>query len=324
MTIEGYRQLAQVLATGRAAVLAMVVQVRGSVPREVGAKMVIGADGLTLNTIGGGAGEAKVIQHAMIVLQTGEKQRVDIDLSGAADRETQGVCGGRMQVWLERWSGDVALSLVQLILERLDAGRSIKVVTPLAVGQSPYILESALEPTLDQSLEQAFVEVLQPPPILFIVGAGHVGEQLAKLAALIGFEIWVQDDRSEWANPARFPQASQIFTESVRATIAQLAAHTQLYIALVTRGYKHDLEALSAIFDHSLSCQYIGMIGSQRRVQQVYQAMQERGIAASQLQSIHAPIGLEIGALTPEEIAVSIAAELIQVRRGNPGHFLTP
>ncbi|MBL1173584.1 XdhC family protein [Pantanalinema sp. GBBB05] len=306
-----YRQLAQILATGRAAVLATVVQTRGSVPREVGAKMLICEDGKTLNTIGGGAGEAKVIQQARLVLQTGVKQAVEIDLTGAPDRDTHGVCGGRMQVWLERWSGDGARELVRQMLTELQAGRSLTVVTPFGVEQSPYCLESGL----DIELDQAFVEVLQPDPVLLIVGAGHVGEQLAKVATLVGFELWIQDDRSEWANLERFPQATQIFTQSITETIAQLDPRAQLYIALVTRGYKHDLEALAAILNCHLPYQYLGMIGSKRRVQQVYQALQERGITASQLATIHAPIGVEIGALTPEEIAVSITAELIQVRR---------
>ncbi|HEY9616621.1 MAG TPA: XdhC/CoxI family protein [Microcoleaceae cyanobacterium] len=315
MTIACYRQLAQILAAGQAAILATVVQVRGSVPREVGAKMIIQEDGRTLNTIGGGAGEAKVIQQAMRVLQTGVKQWVEIDLSGVRDRETQGVCGGRMQVWLERWSGEAAGLLVQQILAHLQAGRSLTVVTPFAVDQSPYCLET----TLDLTSDQAFIEVLQPDPVLFIIGGGHVGEQLAKVAALIGFEIWVQDDRADWANQKRFPQATQIFTESITPTIAQLTTHTQLYIALVTRSYQYDLETLEAIFNRCLPYQYIGMIGSKRRVQYVYQVLKEHGIAASQLTSIHAPIGLEIGALTPEEIAVSIAAELIQIRRIGTG-----
>ncbi|MGI0484633.1 XdhC family protein [Pantanalinema rosaneae CENA516] len=323
MTIAGYRQLATVLEAGKAAVLATVVQVRGSVPREVGAKMIIDEDGQTLDTIGGGAGEAKVIQHAMTVLQTGVKQWVEIDLTGASDRDTQGVCGGRMQVWLERWSGEAALRFVHQILQPLAAGRSLTIVTPFAIDQSPYSVEQTLDLNLDLSLDQAFVEVLQPPPILVIVGAGHVGEQLAKVAAFIGFEIWVQDDRPEWANSHRFPQATQIFTAPIRETIAPLETHTNLYITLVTRGYTYDLEALEAILNHRLSCQYIGMIGSQRRVQQVYQTLQERGIVTSQLKTIHAPIGLDIGALTPEEIAISIAAELIQVRRGGTGQSLS-
>jgi xanthine dehydrogenase accessory factor len=133
----------------------------------------------------------------------------------------------------------------------------------------------------------------------------------------------VQDDRPEWANPDHYPQATQIFTASIRAAIAHLATNTQLYAALVTRGYQYDLEALQALLQRDQPCQYIGMIGSRKRVQQVYQALMNTGISKNQLQSIHAPIGLDIGALTPEEIAVSICAELILVRRGGTGFPLS-
>lgn len=318
MTIAIYQQLAQALKQGPV-VVATVIQVRGSVPREVGAKMIVKADGQILQTIGGGAGEAMVIQQAMTVLQTGVKQQVEIDLSGAPQRETHGICGGRMQVWLERWSGKAAIDLVQQILNQLQTGRSITLVTPFEPTESPYLCNESAA-FVDSS---AFVETLQLPPTLLIVGAGHVGEQLAKMADLIGFQIVVQDDRPAWANRDRYPQASQIFVESIDEAITHLSTQTQLYAALVTRGYQHDLAALQALLNREISCQYIGMIGSEKRVRQVYQAIANIGVSPDKLRSIYAPIGLDIGALTPAEIAVSIGAELILVRRGGTGRSLS-
>lgn len=312
MTNHCYQQLAQALQFGPA-VLATVVNSRGSVPREIGAKMIISANG-HFNTIGGGAGEAKVINTAMTVLATGEKQLVEIDLTGSQTRETQGICGGVMQVWLERWSGEDAIKLVQNILKRLESGQSVTVVTPLSSEQNPYIVDTI------PKLARAFIETLQPSPILLIVGAGHVGEQLAKVAHLIGFQIIIQDDRISWANPQRYPQATRIFNEPISTTLEQLAQYEQMYVALVTRGYKYDLEALEALLKRELPCQYIGMIGSQKRVIQVYQSISSK---SDRLSSIYAPIGLDIGALTPEEIAVSIGAELILVRRGGTGKPLS-
>jgi xanthine dehydrogenase accessory factor len=139
---------------------------------------------------------------------------------------------------------------------------------------------------------------------------------------LIGFEVIVHDDRTEWANLDRYPNA-KIFNRSISETVASLTAYSQLYAALVTRGYHYDLAALQALIDRDLPCRYIGMIGSEKRVNQVYQAIESAGIAAEKLRSIHAPIGLDIGALTPEEIAVSISAELILVRRGGTGRSLS-
>jgi xanthine dehydrogenase accessory factor len=319
MSLDFYRQFAEALCQGAVGV-ATVIETKGSVPREVGAKMLVYAiDQPTQiwGTIGGGAGEAKVIRQARTVLQTGEKQSLDIDLSGSADRETQGICGGWMRVWLERWTGEAAIALVQQILDRLEAGRSAILITPFATDQFPYL--SADLPDLDRAI--AFAETLLPPPTLLIVGAGHVGIQLAKVASLAGFQIAIQDDRPDWANVQHYPQAL-ILAEPIEAAIGQLANHQQLYVALVTRGYQYDLQALVILLQRSLPCRYIGMIGSKKRVRQVIQAIGEMDLARSQSsykQPIYAPIGLDIGALTPEEIAVSITAELILVRRGGTG-----
>ncbi|MBW4482198.1 MAG: XdhC family protein [Tildeniella torsiva UHER 1998/13D] len=313
-----FQQLAQALDVGPA-VLATVTSIQGSVPREVGARLVVDANGQTFNTIGGGAGEAKVLRHAQEVLQTGEKQFVEIDLSGAPQRQTQGICGGHMRVWLERWQGEAAKSLVDVILQRLQQGQAVTLVTPLDGASDPYLTENAVE--IDAAI--AFVQTLQPPPTLLIIGAGHVGIQLAKVAHLIGFQIVVQDDRREWANADHYPQASQILTAPVDKAIASLTHHQNLYAALVTRSYTYDLAALQHLLQRSIPCQYIGMIGSEKRVRQVYGAIAQAGIPREKLATIHGPIGLDIGALTPEEIAVSIGAELIMVRRGGTGRSLS-
>ncbi|NMF86340.1 XdhC/CoxI family protein [Nodosilinea sp. P-1105] len=313
-----FQQLAQALDHGPA-VLATVISARGSVPREVGAKLVLDARAQAFGTIGGGAGEAKVLHQAQAVLTTGANQMVDIDLSGAPQRPTQGVCGGHMRVWLGRWQGESAKALGQQILQRLQQGQAVTLVTPLAPGQAPYLAEQPVQ--LDPAT--AFVETLQPPPTLLIVGAGHVGIQLAQVAHLIGFQVAVQDDRSEWANADYYPRASHILAQPVETAIASLAPHQNLYAALVTRGYTYDLAALKPLLQRSIPCRYIGMIGSEKRVRQVYQAMQQGGIAKQQLTQIYAPIGLDIGALTPAEIAVSIGAELIMVQRGGTGRSLS-
>lgn len=318
MTINCYQYLAQVLLKN-AAVLATVVTVKGSVPREVGAKMVILPNGEIFSTIGGGAGEAKVIQTAQQMLASNEaaatKQWVEIDLTGAAEKVVEGVCGGKMQVWLEKWSGQDAIALLKTVIEKLQAGQKITLITPFATGNNPYFVPDSI--TVDP--ETAFVETLTPPPLLLIVGAGHVGEQLAKVAHSIGFQVAVQDDRPEWANANRYAIASHIFTESIETALTTLKDHTELYVALVTRGFRYDLEALETLLKQSINCRYIGMIGSQKRVRLVLQAIEKTGIPDTQLKTIYAPIGLDIGALTPEEIAVSIAAELILVRRGGTG-----
>lgn len=335
MTFDCYRRLIDLLQQEpNQAVLATVINVRGSVPREVGAKMVISADGSTFQTIGGGAGEAKVIRQAMEVLKTGQNQLIEIDLTGTStsDRLTEGICGGKMQVWLGYWAGNVAIDLGKQITDSLQCGQPVTLVTPLKADQLPSIVSvvsasSAFNFTTPNfttpNISEAFVETLYPDPLLLIVGAGHVGIQLAKVASLMRFQVAIQDDRPEWANPQHYPQACQIFTESIVVALDQLAQHAQLYAALVTRGYQYDLAALSALLQRDRPCRYIGMIGSEKRVQQVFQALQERGMPKEKLRSIYAPIGLDIGALTPEEIAISIGAEMILVRRGGTGQPLS-
>lgn len=310
-----FQHLAKILVE-EPAVLATVTHVRGSVPREVGAKMVIDPRGQIFGTIGGGAGEAKVIQQAIEVLQTEQNRSVEIDLTGTPQRLAQGICGGKMQVWLSYWQGEQARSQVQQMLDRLQSGQSITLVTPFLASGLPYWINEVPD------VENAFIETIDPSPVLLIVGAGHVGEQLAKIAHLIGFEVVVQDDRPEWANPQRYPQA-QICNQPIAEALESLVHHQQLYAALVTRGYPYDLEALGGLLKRELPCRYIGMIGSEKRIRQVFQAIEQTRLPREKLQRIYAPIGLDIGALTPAEIAVSIGAELILVRRGGTGQPLS-
>jgi xanthine dehydrogenase accessory factor len=309
MHLEDYQHLAHALAEGPV-VLATVIESKGSVPREVGAKMGITAQGRILGTIGGGAAEARVIQQSMIVLETGKPQWVELDLTGTPQRETQGICGGIMSVWLACWSGEAAITLVQNILSILQSGQSTTLITPLLVEKSSYLLSEVS----GQIPESALIEILHPPPLLLIVGAGHCGIQLAKVAHWIGFQIAVQDERPEWANAHHYPQAIWISTATLASTIDRFTTHPQLFVALLTRGYQYDIEALTALLQRDLPYLYIGMMGSKKRVQQVLSAIAKLD-EPSPLPTIHAPIGCNIGALTPEEIAISICAELIQVKR---------
>lgn len=320
--LDFYRQLAALLQH-EAIVVATVIQVRGSAPREVGARMIIRADGSIIGTIGGGAGEALVIDRAHSVLMTGNSQAVQIDLSGMPYRDSQGVCGGGITVWLACWHGQPMLALVRQIIAALSSHRSLTLVTPLNSHQAPYVLSS---PTCSFSSSmlshESFTETLQPPPLLLIVGAGHCAIPLAHMAHLIGFQVVVQDDRPEFATAERFPDATMVLAQPIAPALATLAHVPSLYAALVTRGYTWDVAALILLLQRPTH--YIGMIGSHKRVKTVFQALVQAGVpgidsvsVAMLQQAVHAPIGLDIGALTPEEIAVSICAELIQVRRKN-------
>lgn len=313
--VDFYQQLAAALKQG-AVVLATVTSTTGSVPREVGAKMFISTDGKTYGTVGGGAGEGKVYQTALQVLATGAKQLVEIDLSGASHREIQGVCGGTILVWLELWSGDHSLNLVNQIIDSLTSGKSAAIITPLNLDEQPYLATDNI-PDLPQLNNNILIEPLLPPPTLLIIGAGHIAVFLAKIAKIAGFQIIVQDDRPDFATPERFPDAALVLAKPIQEIPKIIQQIPNLYIALVTRGYLQDLEALPIL--SQMNSQYIGMVGSQKRVRTVYKTLDNQ----SEFPKIYAPIGLDIGALTPEEIAVSICAELIKVRRGGTGLSLS-
>ena len=313
-----YQQLRSILER-EAIVVATIVKVKGSAPREVGAKMAVCKDGSIIGTIGGGAGEGKVIEQALEVFSTGKKQVVEIDLTGTPRRDIQGVCGGKVQVWLEKWSGAKAIALNRKILDLFQTGQSAKLITPFVEEAEPYLLSDRQYGRIFRPYtSDQFIETIQPSPILLIVGGGHVATALAQIANFAGFQIAVQDDRPEFVTPQRFPQAAFLFS-SIDSALSKLAAHSQIYIALVTRGYTQDIEALQAILQRPLAYQYIGAIGSQKRIRMIHQELEKQEISIETLSNFYAPIGLDIGALTPEEIAISICGELIKVRRGGTG-----
>lgn len=305
-------------------VLATIVEVIGSAPREEGAKMAILADGSIIGTIGGGAGEAKVIERALTVLETAEKQLVEIDLTGAPGKDVRGICGGKMRVWLEKWT-DRAIPSIAQILELFESGRSAKLITPFTKDHRPYLISDrdfARERHFFREIESLphlqFIESIQPPPTLLIIGGGHIALALAQIASFVGFQVAVQDDRPEFVTSQRFPQAFYL-SQSIAAVLDKLASHSQLYVALVTRGLTQDIAALQTLVQYSLDYKYIGAIGSQKRIHRICQTLEQQGISLAKLPNFYAPIGLDIGALTPEEIAVSICGELILVRRGGTG-----
>lgn len=159
---------------------------------------------------------------------------------------------------------------------------------------------------------EIFVEPILPAPRLYLFGAGHVSLAIARMAHLAGFEIHVVDDRESFANRDRFPMAAELFT-SFEEAFEKVRPDRFAYLVIVTRGHKDDMRVLRWAI--GTEARYIGMIGSRRKVIAIYRALEKEGIPLDRFTRVHAPIGLEIGACTPEEIAVSIVAELVAVRR---------
>lgn len=161
-----------------------------------------------------------------------------------------------------------------------------------------------------------YAEALRAPDRLIVVGAGHIAVPLARLGAMLGFSVTVLDDRDAFATPARFGAGVRVLrSDFAMDPFAGVAIGERCYLALVTRGHRWDFDCLRRLLDSPARPRYIGMIGSRRRVRAAFQALLDAGVPRDELARVHAPIGLDIGAETPEEIAVSIAAELIAVRR---------
>jgi len=343
-------QTIQELTTAMPVAMATIVEVRGSVPREVGAKMIIHPLGQHVGTVGGGCGEADVIKTGLTVIDTGTPQIVEVDLTEDISMQSLGVCGGVMQIFVEPWRNDNA----QLgpLVNAIDAGELVALVTVIradgqfagAPGRRMVVWPEktagelgldSLEATLLDDARQCiinrrselltyqqphgevsvFVDVQRRPSTLLIVGAGHVALPLAQLGKLIDFEVVVLDDRPAFANRQRFPMAGQVLAQPLQKTLRQWPINSDTYIVLVTRGHTHDVECLLEVLDSP--ARYIGMIGSKRRVKAVFELLErEQGLDPARFSRVYSPIGLDIGAETPAEIAVAVIAEIINVYRG--------
>ena len=160
---------------------------------------------------------------------------------------------------------------------------------------------------------EIFIEPVLPPALLYIFGAGHVAYNLYKVAAIAGFDVIVVDDREAYASRERFPEAREVIACDFDLAVAQLDPPESSYIVIVTRGHRDDMRVLRWAIN--TRARYLGMIGSRRKTISIYKELEKEGIPAEKFRDVHAPVGLEIGAVTPEEIAVAIVAEMIAVRR---------
>lgn len=233
----------------------------------------------------------------------------------AADGPYQASQGRRALVWRDQPAlGDLGLGDLE--------ARVLADASAVLGGKQHRILDYTQETGAPL---RVFVEVQRQPPHLVIVGAGHIAVPLASLGSLCGFTVTVLDDRPQFANRQRFAQADEVLAAPLRETVHALLAAGRLdkdtYIVLVTRGHQYDIDCLLEVLDAPLA--YIGMIGSQRRVNAVFELLsREQGIPSEKFDRIYAPIGLDIGARTPAEIAVCIMAEIINVLRSGPARSL--
>lgn len=221
-----------------------------------------------------------------------------------------------------------------LRLVRLDEGERARTVGSLGTDLDPAVLTLLDEAISDTRARdglrtpaghddvEVYVEVRRPVRELIVVGAGHIAQPMAHIGALLGYRVIVLDDRPDFATRERFPEAHRLVRADFSDPFADIALHERSHILLVTRGHKYDYECLIRALRTTPAPAYIGMIGSRRRVRATYVQLLEEGIDRARVDRIHAPVGLDIGAETPEEIAISVAAELVLLDRGGSGGML--
>ena len=342
-----YHEIVALSAAREPFTLATVVHASGSTPQKAGARALFLADGRVLGTLGGGCMEAESRRRGLELIREGEPLLYDLHLDDDFGWDDGLICGGTAQIFLqpmrrvdpapfaealhllEAGGRGVLATLVDGAPE--SAGATLLVredgETSGSVSEAAWaVLVAAAREMLAQEREEprrvmlpdgagtAYLEPILPRPTLLIAGAGHVGAALAHFAARIGFSVAVVDDRPSFANRERLPDADEVIVDEIVAAVRRFAKTPQTYVVIVTRGHRNDAVVLREVIDAPVA--YIGMIGSRRKVLTIFKEFLAEGLATpEQLARVHAPIGLDIGALSVEEIAVSIAAELISVRR---------
>jgi xanthine dehydrogenase accessory factor len=350
-----YAKALELLGKNEFSVLATIIRLTGSGPRGAGTKFLILEDGSYAGTIGGGLLEARVLEVAKKVVAGRAPRRLSLNLMGKDVAETDMICGGDVEVFLEplvsenqdqiqsfrkildiHKRGGAGLLVTVVNVDRWEKGvvprlfllpdaepignlRGMKGVAEELAKNMPLWLKQR-EPRLVVSRDdlggsvELFVEPILSDPVLYIFGGGHVSTQIIPLASRVGFKVEVIDDRPEFADAGKFPDAAKVHHLPFEGVLDKVPVDESSYLVIVTRGHIHDKTVLEQCL--RTNARYIGMIGSRRKKAMIYEKLLEEGFTKEDLDRVHAPIGLEIGAETPEEIAVSIVAELIQVRAG--------
>lgn len=295
-----FRSLLREVGRDRRVALCTVVSTHGSTPQAAGAAMVVFEDMTTEGTLGGGCVEAEVRKQAFELLQRDQAKLLTFQLDHDYGWDDGLICGGTMHV---------AVTLIGNSAEAAPFERAADLLERREPAAVPLPVER-------DGRRQAYRLHIEAPAKLIIAGAGHVGAELARQAVGLDFDVAVIDDRGALANRDRLPPPIEALVGDIAATLRKQPIDAGTFVVIVTRGHKHDEEALHAVIESGAA--YIGMIGSRRKVKLIRDDLAALGVGPEALARLHAPIGLPIGAVTVPEIAVSIVAQLIEVRRRRP------
>jgi xanthine dehydrogenase accessory factor len=302
-----FRSLGRAVQKRRKVAFCTVLATAGSVPQTPGASMLLHEDGSTEGTLGGGCVEAEVRQRALELLQRGALGRLVFSLDHDYGWDDSLICGGRMTVGVMSIRDEAEAAPFVEAADLLDQG--LPAVVPVRVradaGEEQYSLH------------------IEAPAKLIIAGAGHVGIEVAKLAVRLDFDVLIIDDRADLMGRERVPEPIKPIVGDIAETLRRQGIDAGTFVIVVTRGHKHDEAALRAVIDRP--ARYLGMIGSRRKVKLIFDDLAAMGVDPAKLARVHSPIGLPIGSVTVPEIAISILAQLVQVRRTEkPTHIEGP
>lgn len=350
---EVIQEAVKLLEDGQPCVLATVVRTKGSTPQKSGAMLLVRQDGTGVGTLGGGCVEGDIWFAARDILRNhGGPEFKNYYLNEDIAARDGLVCGGTMYFYLEPlWESDDFTDIGHQLLDAYEGGEPVALATVVnvpngaanlgaklllrvdgttsgtlgdpemdsrAVEIAQHVADlGAIESFIAEDGTEVFIEGFTTPPTLIMVGGGHVGKATADLAHRLGYRVQVVDDRDEFANGQRFPYAEQTLVTGYEGWSDHLSINVNTFIVVATRGHRFDDLALEAAL--KTRARYIGLLGSRRKTLMIYQRLLQQGMDLERLNQVHAPIGLDIGALTPEELAVSIMSEIIMARRGGKG-----
>lgn len=267
----------------------LVVKARGSTPQSAGSLMLIDETAALYGTVGGGCVEAEVRRRAHELLGAGDTDVCDFKLDHDYGWDDGMICGGTLRIAIGSLPEVDSLEAI-----RADVAARRETALPVTAAGEAHVLD------------------LPPAPRLVIAGAGHIGASVARQGVALGFDVTVIDDRADLLDHVAAEGATPV-VGAVDELLAAVPIDGATYCVIVTRGHRHDARALGAVVDRG--ARYVGMIGSRRKVKLTFDELLERGVSQEALDVVHAPIGLDIGAVTVEEIALSISAQLVQARR---------
>jgi len=350
-----FREAVSQLTYERQVVLATVVKTSGSTPQKPGAKLLVRDDGSGVGTLGGGCVEGDIWFAAQQLLKSGGGAEMrSYELNEELAAEDGLICGGTMyflidpirrpvdyQIYAEEvvaaYEGGAPVAIANLMVapessdfsvgakilirengetegtlgdSALDERSVRKAVNLMALGKQEYVVDK-------ETGAEIFIEAFTTPPTIVLAGGGHVSKAIEPIARSVGMRVFVVDDRPEFANAERFPEADIVLTQDFVSGIADLPINANTFIVIATRGHRYDDTALEAAA--LTPARYVALLGSKRKTIMIYEELIRRGVPIERVRELRAPSGLDITARTPEEIAISIVAEILMFRLGGTG-----